>query len=63
MVSVEKHWHRLLRDVVGAPCLETLKVRLYRLSEQPDLVEVISAYCSGDGLLKPLSSPGCSTSQ
>lgn len=23
MVSVEKHWHRLLRDVVDAPCLET----------------------------------------
>lgn len=50
MEKIEKHWHRLLRDVVDAPCQETLKVRLYRLSEQPDLVEVISSYCSEDGL-------------
>ena len=63
MERVEKHWHRLLRDVVDAPCQETLKVRLYRLSEQTDLVEVIPSYCSGDGLLKALSSPVCLTSQ
>lgn len=55
MVTVEEHWHRLLRDVVDTPCLETLKVRLYRLSELPDPVEVIPAYCSGDELLKALS--------
>ena len=29
-VRAMKHWHRLPRDVVGAPSLETLKVRLDR---------------------------------
>ncbi|KFM05168.1 hypothetical protein AS27_06821, partial [Aptenodytes forsteri] len=28
MLRVVKHWHRLPREVVDAPCLETLKVRL-----------------------------------
>jgi len=27
-VRVRRHWHRLPRDVVDAPSLETLKVRL-----------------------------------
>jgi len=27
-VRVEKHWHRLLIEVVGAPSLVTAKVRL-----------------------------------
>jgi len=27
-VRVVKHWHRLLGEVVDAPCLETFKVRL-----------------------------------
>ena len=29
-VMVLRHWHRLLRDVVDAPSLETFKVRLER---------------------------------
>ena len=29
-VRVVKHWHRLPRDVVDAPSLETFKVRLNR---------------------------------
>ena len=28
IVRVVRHWHRLLRDVVDAPFLETLKARL-----------------------------------
>lgn len=60
---MEKHLHRLLRDVVDTSCLETLKVRLYRLSKQPDLVEVTSAYCHGDELSKALSNLDCSTSR
>jgi len=28
MIRVVKHWHRLSREVVGAPFLETLKIRL-----------------------------------
>ena len=27
-IRVVRHWHRLNRDVVGAPSLETFKVRL-----------------------------------
>ena len=26
-----RHWHRLSREVMAAPSLETLKVRLYRV--------------------------------
>ena len=29
-VRVVRHWHRLPREVVGAPSLETLRVRLDR---------------------------------
>ena len=29
-VRVVRHWHRLPREAVGAPSLETLKVRLDR---------------------------------
>ena len=27
-IRVARHWHRLLTDVVGAPTMETLKIRL-----------------------------------
>ena len=30
MIWVVRHWHRLPREAVGAPSLETLKVRLDR---------------------------------
>lgn len=40
MMRVVKHWHRLLREVVNNPSLETFKVRG---SEQPDVVEDIHA--------------------
>jgi len=29
-IRMVRHWHKLPRDVVDAPSLETLKVRLYR---------------------------------
>jgi len=29
-MRVVKHWHRLLREVVDAPSLETFKARLHR---------------------------------
>ena len=29
-VRVVRHWHRLPRDVVGAPSMETFKARLIR---------------------------------
>jgi len=35
-VRVVNHWHRLPREVVGAPVLETSKVRLELGSEHPD---------------------------
>jgi len=30
IIRVVRHWHRLSREVVGAPSLETLKVSLDR---------------------------------
>jgi len=45
-MRVVKHWHRLPRDVVDAPSLETFKVR-GRGSEQPDLAEDVPAYWKG----------------
>jgi len=35
-VMVVRHWHRLPREVVDAPSLETSKVRLELGSEHPD---------------------------
>jgi len=49
-MRVVKHWHRLPREVVDAPPLETLEVRLHESSEPPDLVEDVTAHCRGVGL-------------
>ena len=47
---VVKHWHRLPREVVDAPSLETFKVRLDRALSNLDLVEDIPTHCRGIGL-------------
>jgi len=44
-MRVEKHWHRLAREVVYDPSLETFQVTLDRDSEQHDLVEDGPAHC------------------
>jgi len=49
-MRVAKQWHRLPRDVVDAPSLETFKNRLDGGSEQPDPVEDVPACCSRVGL-------------
>jgi len=47
MMKVVKHWHRLRREVVDAPSLETF---IGQGSEQPDLAEEVAAHCRGIGL-------------
>jgi len=49
MIRVVRHWNRFLRDVVDAPSLETLKVRLDGGSEQPDLAAGVPVHCRGVG--------------
>jgi len=40
-----KHWHRLPRELVDVPSLETFKIRL-----EPALAEDVPACCRGVGL-------------
>jgi len=47
-MRVVTHWNRLPKEVVDAPSLEMLKVRLD--GEQPGLVEDVPAHCRGIGL-------------
>jgi len=49
-MSVVKHWHRLLREVVEAPSLEAFKARVDRALEQPGVVEGVPAHCRRVGL-------------
>jgi len=49
-MRVVRHWHRLRREVVAAPSLETFNTRLNGGSEQPDLVKDAPAHCRGVGL-------------
>lgn len=41
MIRAVKHWDRLPREVLEAPTLGTLKVRLDRSSEHPDLLQML----------------------
>ena len=50
MLRVVRHWNRFLRDVVDAPSLETLKVRLDGGSEQPDLAVAVLVHFREVGL-------------
>jgi len=45
MTRVERHWHRLPREVVAAPYLETFKVGLDRASR--NLVKDVPAHGRG----------------
>jgi len=44
-------WNRLPREMVGAPTLETAKVKVGRGSEQTDPIEDVHAHCRGVGLV------------
>jgi len=46
-MRVVRHWHRLPREAVAAPCLAVLKARLD--AEQPGVVEDVPAHGSGVG--------------
>jgi len=49
-VRVVKHWHRLPREVVEAPSLETFKVRLDRSLSNLVCLKNVPAHCEGAGL-------------
>jgi len=48
-VRVVRHWHRLPREVVDAPSLETLRSD-WRGSEHPDVAVGVPVHCRGVGL-------------
>jgi len=48
-VRVVRYWHRLPREVVDAPSLETFKVMLEGLWA-PDVAVGVRAHCGGVGL-------------
>jgi len=48
-VRVVRHWNRLLRRVVDVPSLETVKVRLDQVHEQPDVAVHFPVCCRGVG--------------
>lgn len=51
MMTVVRHWNRLLREILDASSLQTLEVRLDgALSNQPEVVEGVSSYCKVVGL-------------
>jgi len=45
-----KHWLRLSSEVVNAPIPGNVQGQAGWVSEQPDLVEDVPAYCRGVGL-------------
>ena len=49
-MRVVKHWHRLPREVVDAPSLETFKVRLDGSLSNLILFEDVPGHCRGVGV-------------
>lgn len=50
MRRVVKHWHRLSREAVGAPSLETFKVRLDGALRKVILLKISLLIAGGVGL-------------
>jgi len=56
-VRLVKHWHRLPREVVDAPSLETFKARVDRALRKPDPAEDVPAHGEGGWTGWPLQVP------